>query len=144
MFKIFSKKKNLCVLGTQGAVRESNPRPLPPEGRIIPLDQRPGPASSEDRTRDLALTKRMLCQLSYRGDRRVGARVEKAAPGTRACKKDLQKEHARRDSNPQPPDSKSGALSIAPRALAREGAGGPKRCYARAKHKNGKKYLVDN
>ena len=24
-----------------GAVRESNPRPLPPEGRIIPLDQRP-------------------------------------------------------------------------------------------------------
>ncbi len=25
----------------QGAVRESNPRPLPPEGRIIPLDQRP-------------------------------------------------------------------------------------------------------
>ena len=25
------------------------------------------PASSEDRTRDLALTKRMLCQLSYRG-----------------------------------------------------------------------------
>ena len=87
MFKIFSKKKNLCVLGTQGAVRESNPRPLPPEGRIIPLDQRPGPASSEDRTRDLALTKRMLCQLSYRGDRRVGARVEKAAPGTRAAKR---------------------------------------------------------
>ena len=28
-----------------------------------------------------------------------------------------QKEHSRRDSNPQPPDSKSGALSIAPRAL---------------------------
>ena len=25
----------------KGAVRESNPRPLPPEGRIIPLDQRP-------------------------------------------------------------------------------------------------------
>ena len=84
------QKKNLCVLGTQGAVRESNPRPLPPEGRIIPLDQRPWPASSEDRTRDLALTKRMLCQLSYRGDRRVGARVGKAAPGPRA-KKDLQK-----------------------------------------------------
>ena len=27
-------------------------------------------ASNEDRTRDLALTKRMLCQLSYRGERR--------------------------------------------------------------------------
>ena len=27
-----------------------------------------GVASSEDRTRDLALTRRMLCQLSYRGD----------------------------------------------------------------------------
>ena len=27
-----------------------------------------GEASSEDRTRDLALTKRMLCQLSYRGE----------------------------------------------------------------------------
>ena len=26
-----------------------------------------GTASNEDRTRDLALTKRMLCQLSYRG-----------------------------------------------------------------------------
>ena len=52
-------------------MRESNPRPLPPEGRIIPLDQRPKyhwmVASSEDRTRDLTLTKRMLCQLSYRG-----------------------------------------------------------------------------
>ena len=78
---LFPKKKklNLCVdILTQGAVRESNPRPLPPEGRIIPLDQRPRPASSEDRTRDLALTKRMLCQLSYRGDTRVRARVEKA------------------------------------------------------------------
>ena len=27
-----------------------------------------GQASNEDRTRDLALTKRMLCQLSYRGE----------------------------------------------------------------------------
>ena len=27
-----------------------------------------GEASNEDRTRDLALTKRMLCQLSYRGE----------------------------------------------------------------------------
>ena len=31
-----------------------------------------GRASSEDRTRDLALTKRMLCQLSYRGLFRLG------------------------------------------------------------------------
>ena len=30
-------------------------------------------ASNEGRTRDLALTKRMLCQLSYRGVRRSGA-----------------------------------------------------------------------
>ena len=79
LFPKKKKKLNLCVdILTQGAVRESNPRPLPPEGRIIPLDQRPRPASSEDRTRDLALTKRMLCQLSYRGDTRVRARVEKA------------------------------------------------------------------
>ena len=28
-------------------------------------------ASSEDRTRDLALTRRMLCQLSYRGEGRA-------------------------------------------------------------------------
>ena len=53
-------------------MRESNPRPLPPEGRIIPLDQRPKyhwmVASSEDRTRDLLLTRQMLCQLSYRGE----------------------------------------------------------------------------
>ena len=49
-------------------MRESNPRPLPPEGRIIPLDQRPHRASNEDRTRDLVLTRHMLCQLSYRGE----------------------------------------------------------------------------
>ena len=85
---VLKKKKNLCATGSQGAVRESNPRPLPPEGRIIPLDQRPGTASSEDRTRDLALTKRMLCQLSYRGDRRAGARVEAAAgPRAKGCAK---------------------------------------------------------
>merc|ERR1712121_269096 len=47
--------------------RGSNPRPLPPEGRIITLDQRPLEASNEDRTRDLVLTRHMLCQLSYRG-----------------------------------------------------------------------------
>ena len=52
----------------KGAVRESNPRPLAPEARIIPLDQRPAMlASIEDRTRDLLLTRQMLCQLSYRG-----------------------------------------------------------------------------
>merc|ERR1712121_540835 len=45
-----------------------NPRPLPREGRIIPLDQRPQTASNEDRTRDLVLTRHMLCQLSYRGE----------------------------------------------------------------------------
>ena len=64
-------KKYKIKTKNTGAVRESNPRPLPPEGRIIPLDQRPKyhwmVASSEDRTRDLTLTKRMLCQLSYRG-----------------------------------------------------------------------------
>ena len=54
-----------------------------------------GRASSEDRTRDLALTKRMLCQLSYRGEhtarwaraRRVRQRAvggpRKPAPGGR-------------------------------------------------------------
>ena len=55
----------------KGAVRESNPRPLAPEARIIPLDQRPIGASIEVRTRDLLLTRQMLCQLSYRGLERV-------------------------------------------------------------------------
>ena len=59
-------KKKFLV--TAGAVRESNPRPLAPKARIIPLDQRPAQqASIEDRTRDLLLTRQMLCQLSYRG-----------------------------------------------------------------------------
>ena len=66
----------------QGAVRESNPRPLPPEGRIIPLDQRPSTASNEDRTRDLLLTRQMLCQLSYRGEGAVHNAVIHAT-GTR-------------------------------------------------------------
>ena len=44
--KPLAKKKKLKKNENQkkrspGAVRESNPRPLPPEGRIIPLDQRP-------------------------------------------------------------------------------------------------------
>ena len=125
-------------------MRESNPRPLPPEGRIIPLDQRPQRASNEDRTRDLVLTRHMLCQLSYRGDTvapRPRARKRRRRDVVKALADDVKvladvvavlaavvakeskrereqkraKEHTRRDSNPQPPDSKSGALSIAPR-----------------------------
>ena len=68
-----------CANSLQGAVRESNPRPLPPEGRIIPLDQRPAQASNEDRTRDLLLTRQMLCQLSYRGEGRALCAVAEAA-----------------------------------------------------------------
>ena len=64
-YGVFPKKYR----NAKGAVGESNPRPLPPEGRIIPLDQRPKrKASNEDRTRDLVLTRHMLCQLSYRGE----------------------------------------------------------------------------
>ena len=33
------KKKNLCGEKKGGLVRESNPGPLAPEARIIPLDQ---------------------------------------------------------------------------------------------------------
>ena len=52
-FKLFYTIENNCVLFKIkekhcnegkiliGALRESNPRPLPPKGRIIPLDQRP-------------------------------------------------------------------------------------------------------
>ena len=89
MFKIFFQKKNLCVLGKGRAGIEPATSPTRTENHTsrptarVPVKV----ASSEDRTRDLALTKRMLCQLSYRGDRRVGARVEKAAPGTRAAKR---------------------------------------------------------
>ena len=37
---------------------------------------------------------------------------------TRPTAHSIAAKHARRDSNPQPPDSKSDALSVAPRALA--------------------------
>ncbi len=134
-------------------MRESNPRPLPPEGRIIPLDQRPKrEASNEDRTRDLVLTRHMLCQLSYRGDTvapRPRARKRRRRDVVKALADDVKvladvvavlaavvakeskrereqkraKEHTRRDSNPQPPDSKSGALSIAPRVPAANAVG---------------------
>ena len=107
----------------KGAVGESNPRPLPPEGRIIPLDQRPKrEASNEDRTRDLVLTRHMLCQLSYRGDTVATGRRANTQRARRPHRK-MQKEHTRRDSNPQPPDSKSGALSIAPRVPAANARG---------------------
>ena len=36
-------------------------------------------AFNEDRTRDLALTKRMLCQLSYRGERLAGSAAQGGA-----------------------------------------------------------------
>ena len=47
-------------------VRESNPGRLRDRQKCYQLHQR-GQASNEIRTRDLSLTKRMLCQLSYRG-----------------------------------------------------------------------------
>ena len=110
-------QKNIATQ-TKGAVGESNPRPLPPEGRIIPLDQRPKrKASNEDRTRDLVLTRHMLCQLSYRGDT-VATGWRANTQRARQSHQKSAKEHTRRDSNPQPPDSKSGALSIAPRVPA--------------------------
>ena len=74
-------------------------------------------ASNEDRTRDLVLTRHMLCQLSYRGDSVAPGRRVSAQTGPGWVKKSAKEEHTRRDSNPQPPDSKSGALSIAPRGL---------------------------
>ena len=113
-YGVFPKKYR----NAKGAVGESNPRPLPPEGRIIPLDQRPKrKASNEDRTRDLVLTRHMLCQLSYRGDT-VATGWRANTQRARQSHQKSAKEHTRRDSNPQPPDSKSGALSIAPRVPA--------------------------
>ena len=55
------------------------------------------------------------------------------------CKKKEISSHTRRDSNPQPPDSKSGALSIAPRALDATD-GGPADAVARfgPLHKGGR------
>ena len=86
-----TKTKTLSCAAV-GAVRESNPRPLAPEARIIPLDQRPA-ASIEDRTRDLLLTRQMLCQLSYRGGRRAcrgvtnaSKRAPKTKRGNKKCK----------------------------------------------------------
>ena len=55
------KKKKLHV-------RESNPGRLRDRQKCYQLHQRgPQPAPNEVRTRDLTLTKRMLCQLSYKG-----------------------------------------------------------------------------
>ena len=42
-------------------------------------------AFNEDRTRDLALTKRMLCQLSYEGETRADSRP--AAASARRCRR---------------------------------------------------------
>ena len=93
----------------------------------------------------------MLCQLSYRGDGRARAQAASSRPAS-AGKSSRKKEsggkkepktkiqsHARRDSNPQPPDSKSGALSIAPRALDATD-GGPADAVARfgPLHKGGR------
>ena len=125
VFYIFSrtakkKKKPLRSMSTRGrAGIEPATSPTRRENHTSrPTAQS---ASSEDRTRDLALTKRMLCQLSYRGDPHDRALRKKCIRSVN-CKTQSQKVHARRDSNPQPPDSKSGALSIAPRALDRNAA----------------------
>ena len=85
-------------------------------------------ASNEDRTRDLVLTRHMLCQLSYRGDT-VATGWRANTQRARQAHQKSAKEHTRRDSNPQPPDSKSGALSIAPRVPAANAVG---RCYSHA------------
>ena len=66
-------------------MRESNPRPLPPEGRIIPLDQRPQRASNEDRTRDLVLTRHMLC-LGHKDETADAARYKNKDVHLRAQK----------------------------------------------------------
>ena len=46
-------------------------------------------ASSEDRTRDLALTRRMLCQLSYRGEDEASPSLNRANWWNRAKQKSL-------------------------------------------------------
>ena len=53
-------------------IGESNPGHLRDRQRCYQLHQFGQVASNEDRTRDLALTKRMLCQLSYRGGEMAG------------------------------------------------------------------------
>ena len=63
-----AKKKFLSQMQEKRLhVRESNPGRLRDRQKCYQLHQR-GQASNEIRTRDLSLTKRMLCQLSYRGD----------------------------------------------------------------------------
>ncbi len=71
-------------------VRESNPGRLRDRQKCYQLHQH-GQASNEDRTRDLTLTKRVLCQLSYRGDtaaffahRHAPSRSELTTTGTTA------------------------------------------------------------
>ena len=59
---------------------ESNPGHLRDRQRCYQLHHDGRSASSEDRTRDLALTKRMLCQLSYRGLFRLGRLDVRRAP----------------------------------------------------------------
>ena len=39
--RVWNPTRCRCAIASEGAVRESNPRPLAPEARIIPLDQRP-------------------------------------------------------------------------------------------------------
>ena len=68
------KKKESNFVEKQKQLRhgESNPGHLRDRQRCYQLHHDGRSASSEDRTRDLALTKRMLCQLSYRGLFRPG------------------------------------------------------------------------
>ena len=61
---------------------ESNPGHLRDRQRCYQLHHDGRSASSEDRTRDLALTKRMLCQLSYRGLFSIGRPEVRRSPHT--------------------------------------------------------------
>ena len=95
-------------------------------------------ASSEDRTRDLALTRRMLCQLSYRGDCRAGARVGKAAPGS-AGKKGFAKRTCSTGFEPATPRFEVWCAIHCATSTCSRGARGGETMLRGLKQKNGKK-----
>ena len=105
----------LCVSKRQkdGVMRESNSRPPAPKAGIIPLDQSP---TSELPTSVRGLVVMIVaCQVmdpgSIPGERIFLCR----RPADRTKKEDNRSPWG--DSNPQPPDPKSDALSIAPQGL---------------------------
>ena len=97
-----------------GAKGESNPRPLAPKARIIPLDHWPALHLRKDEARGIRTPNlrvwnptRCHCAIaSHLGCGQGGRHAHEASRATSLCMRfdACKSEHPMRDSNPQPPD----------------------------------------